>query len=406
MGNRKFSLGIDTSNYTTSLALVNESLQVVAQQRQLLYVKKGEKGLRQSQALFEHVGNLPSVMGKLMGEAEKNTGLSSGAIASRIVIVAASERPRPVEGSYMPVFRSGASLGSCLASALGAVYLGISHQEGHIEAIRRFTSMKGSSPFLALHLSGGTTECLLCRQRDPAGGDEKKGQPERKAGYEIRLTGKSLDLSAGQLLDRVGVALGLDFPCGGQLDRLALSFLKEGDFRQAQKQKSLGKEENGRKSPASWKKGLSPVRVKEGMMNLSGIETQAQRLILQRGLSGVLKDCEGRENCLPEQRAGMEMAGEIAAGVLLRLGEGIFQMLKQCMEKEKVYQVIMAGGVSASVFLRQQLTRAFEGLPEGAGLYFDSRGYAADNAVGTALIGMRHFLGCLQEPKGASYETR
>ena len=132
MENRKFSLGIDTSNYTTSLALVNESLQVVAQQRQLLYVKKGEKGLRQSQALFEHVGNLPSVMGKLMGEAKKNTGLSSGAIASRIAIVAASERPRPVEGSYMPVVRSGASLGSCLASALGAVYLGISHQEGHI----------------------------------------------------------------------------------------------------------------------------------------------------------------------------------------------------------------------------------------------------------------------------------
>ncbi len=148
---KQFCLGLDTSNYTTSAALVDGEFNIIADSRRLLEVKQGERGLRQSQALFEHIGNLPGVVEELYRQAETIEGFSR----ERICAVAVSERPRPQEGSYMPVFRAGIAMGKVLAETLGVPCFGFSHQEGHLAAALKDSELEPGGDFLALHLSGG-----------------------------------------------------------------------------------------------------------------------------------------------------------------------------------------------------------------------------------------------------------
>ena len=63
-------LGIDTSNYTTSAALADGDGNIIVNLKRLLPVKEGERGLRQSDALFAHTKNLPLIMGELNVEYE------------------------------------------------------------------------------------------------------------------------------------------------------------------------------------------------------------------------------------------------------------------------------------------------------------------------------------------------
>lgn len=197
---RKCYVGFDTSNYTTSAAFCDENGRVVANIREPLFVRGGEVGLRQSDALFAHVKNLPSVIDRLREELRSYTPAAVGC----------STRPRPVEGSYMPCFLAGRAAAHAFAASAGVPVIYFSHQDGHIMAAacssgkpERF--MEG--PFCAFHVSGGTTEIL---QVTP-----------RAGGYDIKLLGGTKDLSAGQAIDRAGVMMGLGFPCGPALEALA-----------------------------------------------------------------------------------------------------------------------------------------------------------------------------------------
>ena len=192
------ALGIDTSNYTTSAAIVTESGKVLADERMLLSVKPGEKGLRQQEALFQHVTRL----GDIIENAYKRLD-EKGISRDTVSVVAVSERPRPVEGSYMPCFLAGIEAAQAAASARGIPLYKFSHQEGHIAAI----ADENLEEFLSYHLSGGTCELLKVA---------KIG-----AGYDIEIIGATRDISFGQLLDRIGVRMGYDFPAGGTLDELA-----------------------------------------------------------------------------------------------------------------------------------------------------------------------------------------
>lgn len=189
-------VGLDTSNYTTSVARF-DGTQGVNKSR-LLDVQPGQLGLRQSEALFAHVKRLPEMAAALFGES-----------AGQIGAVAASTRPRAVEGSYMPCFLAGASQGQVLASALGVPFYAVSHQQGHLAAVlwsaQRLELL--GRPFLAWHLSGGTTELLLVEP----GTD----------GPDARRIGGTTDLAAGQVIDRTGKLLGLGFPAGKALDAMA-----------------------------------------------------------------------------------------------------------------------------------------------------------------------------------------
>lgn len=202
----KLCLGFDTSNYTTSAAVFGNG---TAENRgRLLTVPEGALGLRQSDALFQHVKRLHLMVERLRADG----------VMGSIAAVGASTRPREVEGSYMPCFLVGEGEGRTLAAALGAPFYPCSHQQGHVAAAAWSAGREDllDKPHLAWHLSGGTTELL-------------RVEPE---GHTVRaeVVGGTSDIAAGQLIDRAGVLLGLSFPAGKALDALypqaekALSF--------------------------------------------------------------------------------------------------------------------------------------------------------------------------------------
>lgn len=190
------TVAFDTSNYTSSMASYDgHCLHNVSR---LLDVRPGELGLRQSDALFSHIKNLPEISKELFGQKLPS-----------IDCVGVSTRPRNLEGSYMPCFLAGVSSAAVLAEALDVPLFEFSHQEGHIAAVL-FSSGRTDlrdSPFLAWHLSGGTTELLhVC--------------PEGKH-FSCRKIGGTTDISAGQIIDRTGKHLMLPFPSGKAIDSLA-----------------------------------------------------------------------------------------------------------------------------------------------------------------------------------------
>lgn len=225
MKNRDLFLGIDTSNYKTSMALVTVEGEIVKDLRKFLVVAKGHKGLRQSDAVFQHITNLPILAKELFLEHE----------GDRVLSITASVKPRPIEGSYMPCFKAGESFGIGLASALNIPINMVSHQEGHIAAIQENSRFQDKNEFLVLHLSGGTTEVLLLKD-------------------SISLLGGTKDISYGQLIDRAGVKIGIPFPCGEALDDIAFT-IKSGSSQ------------------------LKPISISNGWINLSGIDTQISRAI-------------------------------------------------------------------------------------------------------------------------------
>ena len=186
---RLLSLGIDTSNYKTSVAVVDAEGNILYNHQKLLEVKSGERGLRQSEALFQHVQRLPGVI---------EEALQSEGIRTRIGSVSVSSRPRPVDGSYMPVFTAGMGYARAVAAALDVPLQEFSHQEGHIEAVKHYSEMAELDKLICFHFSGGTTEAVLVDKHDGI----------------FEIVGGSRDLAYGQVLDRLGVALGHAFPCG------------------------------------------------------------------------------------------------------------------------------------------------------------------------------------------------
>ena len=191
------TLGFDTSNYTTSIAYFDGIDGVNCSQ--LLPVKEGQLGLRQSDALFAHIKSLPELSGRLFSHVQ----------GQEIQAVGVSTRPRAVEGSYMPCFLAGISQAKLLSDALHIPMYEFSHQQGHVAAslwsAGRMDLM--DTPHLAWHLSGGTTELLLV-------------EPEGK-NVQCTKLGGTTDISAGQLIDRTGQLLSLPFPAGKHLDELS-----------------------------------------------------------------------------------------------------------------------------------------------------------------------------------------
>lgn len=311
MKNKDLACGIDTSNYKTSVAIVDREGHILFNHQQLLTVKPGQRGLRQSEALFQHVQNLPPVI---------EAALADRTLLRRIGAVAASDRPRPIEGSYMPVFTVGTGYGKAVASALGLRLQTFSHQEGHVEAVRYFSMMRDVNRLICFHFSGGTTEALLAE------------------GGSLRIVGGSRDLAYGQVLDRIGVAMGMPFPAGEALDHLAMT---------------AGE-------PAQKKQLFTTIKVRDGFVNLSGTESQGQRL-------------------LPEQPQSA-----VAQALFAVLARSITEMTMQLSVKYQVSDFLYAGGVSCSQYIRKYL-QAHVG--SSLRLAFGTPQLSSDNAVGIALLG-------------------
>lgn len=219
-------LGIDTSNYTASIASAGDEIHSL---RRLLYVKQGERGIRQSDGVFQHMKLLPELYKTLLKSIDP----------SAVGAVGVSVKPRNIKGSYMPVFLAGQGYARVIADTLNVPLIEFSHQDGHIMA--GIFSAKGKElldgDFISVHLSGGTTEILKSRY---AGGR-----------FENEIIGGTRDISAGQYIDRVGVRLNMSFPAGKHMEAAAL---------RTEKFITL------------------PVSTDEAYMNFSGAETKAMRI--------------------------------------------------------------------------------------------------------------------------------
>ena len=299
-------LGLDTSNYTTSAAIFDGQRGENA--GRLLDVRPGELGLRQSDALFQHVKRLPPLLEELLGEERT------------LQAVGASTRPRAVEGSYMPCFLAGEGQGRGIAAALGVPFYAHSHQQGHLAAAAWSAGRLDvlDAPFLAWHLSGGTTELLLVK-------------PE---GFTVtaEIIGGTSDLSAGQLIDRAGVLLGLQFPAGKALDEL---------YHQ---------------SDACHK---PRVKLKDLTFSLSGMENQIKALAEQG-----------------EEKASVaRFAIDAVADVVLRATE-------EARARYPGLPVLCSGGVASNRQIRAAMEKA-------CGTVFAQPQYATDNAMGVAILAHR-----------------
>ncbi len=313
---KKAVIGLDTSNYRTSLCVLSTEGEILVNYRKLLPVPPGQRGLRQNEAVFSHIKQLAAAE----PEIRKITGQFETAAVS------ASVSPRDGEDSYMPVFQAGTSFGRTMAAIMGVPFFATTHQRGHLAAASMGTCLENETDYLALHLSGGTTDLLHVRE-----------------GLPVRIGG-SLDLHAGQLVDRVGVAMGLPFPSGPELEKIALS----GTTRSM-----IGcSMENG-----------------DLYCHFSGAEAQVMRWLSSEN--------ETREN--------------IAAEVYDFLARTIIRMISAGIRNTGIHKVLITGGVASSPLLRAKLAERISrqrNLPDPV---FGDAELSGDNAVGVALIGLREF---------------
>lgn len=302
------TLGIDTSNYTTSAALYDSSTGVLYQNRRLLKVKSGELGLRQADAVFQHTVALPEIIGGLYSDTKLKPD-----------VIAVSVRPDETPESYMPCFMTG----KCVADSLGTVFSVpvkyFSHQAGHIAAAlfsaARLDMLENE--FLAFHVSGGTTQAVKC-------------VPDSDKIIRIEQLSSSLDLKAGQVIDRVGKLLDMPFPAGAALDRLS------------------------RESSREYK--IKPF-MKDGCCSLSGLQNKCEKMY---------KDGESK--------------ADIAKYCIDFITAALREMTLSLLEKNPSLPVVYSGGVMSNSLIRKKFTGEFNAV-------FAENGFSSDNAAGIAVLG-------------------
>lgn len=129
-------LGIDTSCYTTSAAVYDSTEGIVGESRIILSVKAGKRGLSQSEMVFQHVRNLPVILGQLEPWIDQINGIG------------VSVFPRRRADSYMPAFLVGKGMAKSLSYVLRVPVFEFSHQENHaLAAIQNMPEIWGT-PFI------------------------------------------------------------------------------------------------------------------------------------------------------------------------------------------------------------------------------------------------------------------
>ncbi len=296
------ALGIDTSNYTTSSAIFDG--ETYASSRKILDVGEGKRGIRQSDGVFIHNKELPQIIADTINK-------------SHIDVVGVSTKPRTVEGSYMPVFTVGHGYAKAISTVSGVNMYEFSHQDGHIMAGIHSCGAYSllDTPFISVHLSGGTTEILASNYNG--------------YNFDNEIIGGTLDISAGQLIDRVGVNLGLKFPCGVELEKLA------------------------DKTTVSIK---LPMSIKDSYFNLSGVETKI--------LNGI-----GEEDPV------------VARTVLTYIKDLLVKSINNAIKNTGINKVLLVGGVASNTIIRNGLENELNG-----DVFFASKELSSDNAVGIAVL--------------------
>ena len=303
-------LGIDTSNYTTSVALIDADNKVI-QKKRLLPVKDGERGIRQSDAVFHHTKAYPELLEELLKD-----------VSEPITAIGVSVTPTTEKGSYMPCFLVGESVATSLSSALKVPLFKFSHQQGHIAAALYSANKTElfNSKFIAFHVSGGTTDAVLCEAENNT--------------LKITPVASSNDLKAGQAVDRIGVKMGFLFPCGKELEKLAL------------------------KSEKIYK---NKIKLYDGDCSLSGLENKCLKMI---------ENGESNE--------------DTAKFLLTYIADTLSEMVKNIFSEYGELPLVFAGGVMSNSIIREIITSRFSA-------FFAEPEFSCDNAAGIAVLTKLNF---------------
>lgn len=302
-------LGIDTSNYTTSVALYDTDTGTLLSKKKLLPVKEGEKGIRQSDAVFHHTIQLPSLINELFSDIGN----------VNIKAIGVSTKPCNIDNSYMPCFLTGIAIAESLSSVMRIPLYKFSHQDGHImSALYSCDKLSCiNENFFAFHISGGTSQVLLVT-------------PNEKY-FNTSVISESLDLKAGQAIDRVGIMLGLKFPCGPELEKLALKCNKP----------------------------LYKVKIyrRDGNFSLSGIENRCKKMY--------------SDNVNPS---------EIALYCLSSIYSALYDTVTEIITKYGNHPLVFSGGVMSNSLIKNKISKDFKDVS------FASPEFSSDNAGGIAIL--------------------
>ena len=309
------TLGIETSCDETSVAVLRGEHDVLINSvysQADLHAKYG--GVVPEVASRNHVVKLPYLVQEAMQSLHLNL--------KELSLIAATYGP----GLVGPLL-VGLTHGKGLAYGLGVPFIGVNHLEGHVFA-HRITQPDVEPPFMALVVSGGHTSLV---------------DVPRYGTYQ--LVGMTVDDAAGEALDKIGKMMGIGYPAGAEIDRLA----------------KLG-------NPKA-------VRFPRPMIGSPGFDFS---------FSGLKTAVVYHLRKNPRERQE-----DIAASVL----ESVVDILtKKSIEATRRFhrnRLIVTGGVAANSHLRNALTEA--GVDRGVDVFFPPRSLCTDNAAMIAAVGaFRH----------------
>ena len=240
----------------------------------------------------------------------------------------------------------GAGVACALAASLGKPAIGVHHLEGHL--LSPFLSRDPPEfPFVALLVSGGHTQLM---------------RVDRIGSYE--LLGESIDDAAGEAFDKSAKLMGLPYPGGPHLARLA----EQGD-------------------PAAFKLPRPLLHSGNLDFSFSGLKT------------AVLTQAKKLGDTLDARKADM------AASTQAAIVEVLVKKSLSAMTRTGLKRLVVAGGVGANALLRSQLNAAC--LAQGIRVYYPELDLCTDNGAMIALAaGMRLQDGLETQQRGYTFEVK
>lgn len=313
-------LGIESSCDETGVALLCDKRGVLAERLKSQSVHSQYGGIVPEAASREHVRDLPRLTKQCLADAAVN--------ASDITLVAYAAGP-----GLLGALMAGAFFARSLATVWQIPAIGIHHMEGHV--LTPLLETRIDEPFVALLVSGGHSQLV----------DVKRiGQ--------YKLLGETRDDAVGEVFDKVAVMLGLGYPGGAALARLA---------------------QRGRADAYHFTRPMSKDNTLD--MSFSGLKTQVRYLV--------------RDLCADEQVLSNQQKADIAASFEQAAIDVLVRKCTQALKKTKHNTLVIAGGVSANLRLRTALNQ--QSQINGWRLLFPELHLCGDNGVMIAYAGLLRY---------------
>jgi N6-L-threonylcarbamoyladenine synthase len=364
-------LAIETSCDETGITILeakgainNASFKVLANNiSSQIDIHKEYGGVYPMLAKREHIKNLPILLGKSLKQAFQGMPLDKNHTASPVDLIVVTSGP-----GLEPALWTGIVFAKELGVKWKVPVLPVNHMQGHILSV--FGKNKGSfkldkvkQPVLSLLVSGGHTELVLTK-------DWNKN----------KIIGQTLDDAAGEAFDKVARMLGLPYPGGPEISKLAKEFRDSHERTSSERvgaRKAIFQQENMRGESGKVPEFPRPMLYSKNFdFSFSGLKTS------------VLYFTQKFDSLTDELKKNIAFEFENA------VVDTLVHKTKKAAEKYKIKTLIVGGGVAGNKHLQKELKKNFKGTK----IYFPGAGLSTDNSI---MIGMAGYLNYLKKGKKA-----